>query len=305
MREKRNELPSKGKMRCLITVLWKSQWGAAYGELARWLDLQGFRPSKLSTESWEVFERFGSAMDCASHVLNFISWLGNKGFLNQDAPPPWTVVATDRDLVAEWNKETETLPRWILAEFFNTVFLDDAVFAALREMAPWHAGLFLYKEQFAMYGRRWVRTQIEPDQERSEEIEQVEAEREQEVPIASMRNGPNTPPQKASLEINGFADLKALGKQAYADVPVDYRVSFGGVNALLLLSAERNAIRGNIDPHGRFVLYNATALGLRTTELRNAISILVRNSTIELLEVVAEPTEEVRHGLPDSDEGQR
>lgn len=293
------------KMRCLITILWKSQWGAAYGELARWLDVQGFRPSKLSTESWEVFERFGSAMDCASHVHDFISWLGNKGFLNQEAPPPWAVVVTERELVAEWNKETETLPRWILAEFFNTVFLDDIVFAALREIAAWHASLFEYKEQFAMYGRRWVTRPVPRDQERAGEGKQVEAEIEQEIPVASMRNGPNTPPQKASLEINGFAELQALGKKAYADVPVDYQVGFGGMNALLLLSAERNAIRGGIDPHGRFVLYNATALGLRTTELRNAISILVRNRTIELLEVVAEPAEEVRHELQDSDEGQR
>ena len=141
---------------------------------------------------------------------------------------------------------------------------------------------------------RWSPRPLPRQPEKREFAEEVEVE------LGKMDNGSDAPPRKTTIAVTGFGDIQRASQRAYADVPIELELGIGGINALALLSAERNGIRGQTEPKGSFVLYNRRALRLETTKSGESFSNLVRSRKVAVLEVIAEPIEEVHDGLPDS-----
>jgi hypothetical protein len=289
------------EIRCYLTILWKSKWVPLLSRLQEFLHEHGFRQSEYTSESWDTFEVSATPEEVANLVTAYLDWLDKAGFGDQQTPPPWSIVATAKRIVEakEGQRILHTLPKWVLVEFFNTFLLEESALAALHEIAPALANKFEFRSQMGLHEWRWSPSPSHQQPKKPKLGEEIEVE------LRQMRNGPDAQPQKSRISVRGFEDISRTAGEAYADIPAQLDVGIGGVNALILLSAERNGIRGLTEPEGTFVLYNVKALGLQTTKLNEAVSNLVRNRKIEVLEVIAEPSEEIHNELPDSDEGQR
>jgi hypothetical protein len=100
------------------------------------------------------------------------------------------------------------------------------------------------------------------------------------------------------IQVQGFDQLVSIARSAYHDLRTDYSRGIGGLNALVLLSAERNHLRGGSEPEGSFSLYNLPALGLRYSYEPDSIANSVAEGKMKILRIVAEPTaEEGQDGL--------
>lgn len=80
-----------------------------------------------------------------------------------------------------------------------------------------------------------------------------------------------------------------LARHAYRDVRIESAAELGGLNAVVLLSAERNRLRTGNEPEGAFSLYNLEALGLRYSTDPSSLASLIADKSIEVLHITAEP----------------
>ena len=272
--------------RCLVTLIWKSAWAPLHDQLSEFFHAHKLRPSKFATESWAVFETHLDAAEATKLIIDFFEWLQRVGWFTQSEPPPWSIVATSRRLVSDWDRSPNSLPEWILAEFFNTIFVEEQVFSELERGVPDIAGRFEFREQFMLHawcvGREQRAEQLPPPGPTAEVV----------VQLREMRNDPEAPAQKAIVYAHSFREVMEAAPLAYRDVPSQSQRGLGGLNALVLLSAERNGIEKHMEPNGEFWFFNTTALGLQRSQRPDSISNLVEHGALQLLEVVAEPRKE-------------
>ena len=88
------------------------------------------------------------------------------------------------------------------------------------------------------------------------------------------------------VDVNSFDDLVEAAKRVYASLDLPDAEQVGGINALILLSAERNHL-GRSTPSGHFPLFNTRALGLEYSEDRHSLVNHVLAGRVDLLSVVA------------------
>jgi hypothetical protein len=112
--------------------------------------------------NWNTYEVQVSPEVAASILEEFLRWI-DKLFLPGDQRSlPWSVLITERKLVPEWKKSPNSLPDWILAEFFRTVFIEKAVLTELSAIRPNVASRFEIDAQFGLYRYNWEAEKVSP-----------------------------------------------------------------------------------------------------------------------------------------------
>jgi hypothetical protein len=112
------------------------------------------------------------------------------------------------------------------------------------------------------------------------------------VDLEHFSNGPDVGAQATTIQANGFTRVLAIARRAYRDLGIPADGPLGGLNAVVLLSAERNRDLRNGEPSGQFVLYNLPALGLRYSSDAESLANLVANEALDILDITAEPGDE-------------
>lgn len=300
-------------MRCFLTLLWKSQWAAYEPEVHNLMVERRFKRAGQETETWVAELPTAAA---AQFVHDFLAWVHQAtppesestiltpseiGALSPRVPrrpemqrglPPWALVATSRQLQKDWDRSPDTLPKWILAEFHNTVFVESDLLEHLRAISPNLASQFKMHPQFGLYTWRWS---PEPVRQR----EKAAPYEPTVVPLSELRNGEDDPPQCAITQASSFEEVLKIAGTVYRDLSAG---PLGGRNAMVLLSVELNGIGRNAQPTGTFAFYNLKALRLRYSSRPDSLANLVKGRTVELLEVIAEPSMEEKDGVPRSSE---
>jgi hypothetical protein len=121
--------------------------------------------------------------------------------------------------------------------------------------------------------------------------------------METFSNDPHGQPQITTVRVSRFDELVSIARSAYGDLRIAESHGLGGINALVLLSAERNRVYRGFEPRSCFALYNLSALGLRYSGEPTSLSNATATGIIEIVRVVAQPgPEEVWDGDSGVDE---
>jgi hypothetical protein len=275
----------EGVMRCFITLIYSSEWSSLREELYVLLQPHRFRPSEFTNESQEVFEATLSSDEISRILPWFLRWVETRRASRDNQSLPWSILVTERGLTDEPHASRDSLPKWVLSEFFNTILLEEGQLISLKQLAPELASRFEFYPNLSLYTWRWSPEQAKPTLPSVDEgVRQVD--------LGDMRNHPDCAAQKSTIFVQSFRDVIKSARIAYGDVLSAAGEQLGGINALVLLSAERNQLRGGLEPAGSFSLFNTTALGLRFSQLPGLLPNLVQRGDVQLIEAVAEPRKE-------------
>ncbi len=267
-------------MKCYFTLIHRNEW-ERLGKISALLVSHNFRHAELSYGDTQTYESTKSAEDVEIFVRHLLAWLDAIEIPAEQEVPTWSFLATSRTLASE--QSPRSLPRWVLAEFFNSILLDEEAFARLANVAPDLAGQFEPKSDLRLYiyKRR-------PRQRH----ERVDHNGPTQVPIEQFSNDPHGEPQVTSVRAEGFRQLVSLAHSAYRDLRINPDRGLGGLNALVLLSAEENHLPKHTEPEGKFALYNLSALGLRYSQNPDSLASLLVKGRLEVLHITAEPADD-------------
>jgi hypothetical protein len=233
-----------------------------------------FRHWPIKDFSATVLETSVDPLGAVRLILDLLSLLHENTPHGEVRSVPWSLVVTGRDLLTAREEQTRnTIPAWVLIEFHNSILIEETVLGLLRERAPDIAGPFSPCTN-GLYSFRW---------------NAPTPKREPELPTGHLDNGPNAPSQSVEVVAESFADLVSKAGHVYQGGSLPRRGDLGGLNALVLLSAEKAGLSRGVEPRGRFILYNMTALGLSLASDPNSLSTLVEAGKIQIDNVVAEP----------------
>ncbi len=208
-------------MRCFLTLLWKSEWAPYEPHIHNLMAQRGFERASLETETWTAELAAAAA---AQFVHDFLGWVHQATFPESESTiltpseigalsprvprrsetqrnlPPWALIATSRQLQEDWDRSHDTLPKWIIAEFHNTVFVEPDLLDHLRQINPDLASQFRLHPQFGLYTWRWS---PEPVRQREKAASHEPAV----VPLSELRNGEGDPPQCTIVRARSFEQL--------------------------------------------------------------------------------------------------
>lgn len=159
----------------------------------------------------------------------------------------------------------------LLWEFANPLILDSPVYDLQSdkegfELLKWGSNFYIWKSEI-------------------DTLQAIQVKKHPEKTLCKMQNiGPDTSPQKISIENVSIEDLPKLAVVAYADVKVTEQI--GGRELLLSSSLERNPGMV-IGVKSFFTFYNAPALGLKYQVKPNSLADHIQRGEIRVLDAIA------------------
>lgn len=221
----------------------------------------------VSEQRFEELERF---------IRTFFRWLDGG---TENEVPTWSILVSDRPLSRD--QRPHHLPEWALIEFFHSLLLDEEPFQQLSRVDPDFASRFSWNGHLHLHiFRRTTERHAPAATPPGEPVA---------VPFESFSSRPEAGAQVTTVKVSGFPQLMELARHAYRDVRIDSAPGLGGLNAVVLLSAEGNRLRTGNEPQGAFSLYNLAALGLRYSTDPRSLASLIADKSIEVLHITAEP----------------
>jgi len=267
-------------MKCYLTLIHASDWEERLGEVSPLLSSHGLRRTDLSFGESLTYESTKNTVEAEILVRHFLVWLDSVVASSDRGVPPWSILVTNRRLASE--RSPRDLPRWALAEFFNSVLLEEEALARLAHVDPNLAHHFELNRDLQLYVYKWTPRQ-------GQRHERADGEEPTEVAFEDFSNDPGSEPQKTTVSAKGFQHLVSLAKSAYRGLRIDSSRGLGGVNALVLLSGELNHLRRGTEPEGPFALFNLSALRLRYSADPDSLANSVTSGKLEVLQITAEP----------------
>jgi hypothetical protein len=273
-------------MKCYLTLIGRDSWKRWLDRVSALIAAHGLHHSDIVRGGSFAFEANSDIEGIEIFVRHFLRWLQEDVRSREGQQPPWSIVATDRHSGADaFEASEQALPPWILTEFHNTVLLEEPAYGQLVRVAPEMSNLFQFHERLGFYVYHWSPPRRERgNREGDSEVMEVTAE--------NFSNDPHGPPQRVKISTDGFSHLVRVAERLCSGIRTDHVRNVGGVNALVLLSAERNGLKRGMQPVGSFDLYNLSALGLHYSPSSESLVNSVINGELSVLEVRAEPTEE-------------
>lgn len=195
---------------------------------------------------------------------------------------PWSLLVTDQPILSR--DGSEGISQLVLVEFWQTVWVDAEAFDRLKEIDPEVVFHFHWDAHLRLNRARW------PPERPAERIASLEDP--QAVDLEHFSNGPDVGAQATTIQANGFTRVLEIARRAYRDLGIPADGPLGGLNAVVLLSAEWNRDLRNGEPSGEFVLYNLPALGLRYSSDAESLANLVANEVLDIVGITAEPGDE-------------
>jgi hypothetical protein len=207
---------------------------------------------------------------------------GMEGIIEESQWRSWSLLVTDR---AVWNADgSEGISQLVLVEFWQTVWVDSEGLDRLKAIDPELVSHFHWDERFQLHVAQW------PPDRPSERIASLDEHRL--VDLEQFSNGPDAGALGTTIQAKGFKGALEIARRAYRDVRISEYRGLGGLNAVVLLSAERNGRSRNGEPQGEFVLYNLAALGLRYSSEPESLANLVGKESVKVIDIIAEPEDE-------------
>lgn len=273
-------------MNCYLTLIGRDSWERWLDKVSPLIAAHGFHHSDIVPGGSFAFEANLDIEGIEIFVRHFLRWLQEDARSREGQRPPWSIVAADRYPGAEAIEASERpLPAWVLTEFRNTILLEEPAYGKLIRAAPEIRGLFQFHERLGLHAYHWSPPRRERENRQG-------GSAVMEVTAENFSNDPHGPPQLVKISADGFSHLVRVAERFWPLVGAARSRNIGGVNALVLLSAERNGLKRGTQPVGSFDLYNVSALGLRYGASSESLVNSVINGKLSVIDVRAQPTDE-------------